>query len=75
MMTYSQACASVIGTLSDLAFRDALTVGGLQLAHAYGAELGDDQDLDERTRAAAAWLRDQAAAELLMVESCYRESA
>lgn len=66
MMTYSQACASVIDTLTLLVFRDALTVAGLQLAHAYGAEFDDDEQLDEPTRAAAAWLRDQARAELRM---------
>lgn len=75
MMTYSEARACVLDVLSDLALDGALNVHGLQLTHRNAADSAGDEYLDERTRTAAAWLRDQAAAELLMVESCYGENA
>lgn len=65
-MTYDQARAVTLCTLDTLVFRDLLTDDGLAIAHAYTADAARDADLSPAIRDRAAWLRDQASAEMTM---------
>lgn len=70
-MSYVQTRGVVLDLLRQLAYDGALSIRGLQQTYREADASARDERLSVETRGAAAWLRDQANAELLMAEICY----